>query len=60
MNDIKMQSTTERDDTPTAPEPMIVSLGTVEKLTGKQPRGDKSDGGAAGGDYKYGSESPRE
>ncbi|MBC7985971.1 MAG: hypothetical protein H7X93_04785 [Sphingomonadaceae bacterium] len=40
--------------------PLIVSLGSAVALTGKQPRGDKADGGAAGGDYQYHSESPRE
>jgi hypothetical protein len=40
--------------------PLIVELGSAVKLTGKQPRGHKADGGAAGGDYKDGSESPHE
>jgi hypothetical protein len=41
-------------------KPVVVALGKVTELTGKQPRGDKADGGAAGGDYKYASESPHE
>lgn len=39
---------------------VIVRLGDARELTGKQPRGHKADGGAAGGDYKDASESPHE
>ena len=42
------------------PSPVIVRLGSAQELTGKQPRGHKADGGAAGGDYKDASESPKE
>jgi len=43
-----------------ASPPLIVKLGSAVELTGKQPRGHKEDGGAAGGDYKDASESPHE
>ena len=43
-----------------ASSPLIVELGSAAELTGKQPRGHKADGGAAGGDYKDASESPHE
>ncbi|MFW2438267.1 MAG: hypothetical protein ACN4GR_02735 [Arenicellales bacterium] len=60
MNNTKTKLSTNTENNHDDLEPVIVNLGSVEKLTGKQPRGDKADGGAAGGDYKYASESPRE
>lgn len=48
------------DCTDAEASPLIVKLGSATALTGKQPRGHKADGGAAGGDYKDGSESPPE
>lgn len=37
--------------------PVIVELGSVLRITGKQPRGDKEDGGSINR-LKYASESP--
>ncbi|MCF7983503.1 MAG: hypothetical protein K9L70_03790 [Thiohalocapsa sp.] len=53
------QDVTEATSDAEARSPVIVEIGSVLDITGKQPRGDKEDGGSINR-LKYASESPKE